>query len=86
MSLAHDGTCFCQLFKTGVAVEKGTKAVISGNFSVYGERKFNNLQTTFCLETPRKEFFNSHVGVEKLCHCIYLWRTGVGVARVLFSF
>jgi len=43
-----------------VAVEKGTKAVISLNFSVYSERKFNNLRTNFLAETGQKEFFNSH--------------------------
>ncbi|MFZ3211638.1 MAG: hypothetical protein WA188_08990 [Terriglobales bacterium] len=43
-----------------MAVEKGTKAVISANFSVYGERTFNNLRANFVVGTPRKEFFNSH--------------------------
>jgi len=43
-----------------VAVEKGTKTVISPNFRVFLERKFNNLQTQFWLQTPSKEFFNSH--------------------------
>jgi len=43
-----------------VAVEKGTKAVISVNFSAYGERTFNNLRANFVGEIPRKEFFNSH--------------------------
>jgi hypothetical protein len=38
--------------KSGVAVEKGTKAVISGDFSVFGERTFNNLQTYFAVEIP----------------------------------
>jgi hypothetical protein len=46
--------------KSPVAVEKGTKAVISANSSVYGERTFNNLQTNFIAEIPRKEFFNTH--------------------------
>jgi len=41
----------CQLTKTGVAVEKGTKAVISVNFSVYGKRTFNNLRTNL-VEIP----------------------------------
>jgi hypothetical protein len=43
-----------------VAVEKGTKAVISANFSVYGEPIFNNLGANFAAEIPPKEFFNSH--------------------------
>jgi hypothetical protein len=51
-----------------VAVEKGTKAVISVNLSAYGEPRFNNLQTNFVGnslrrvvgEIPRKEFFNTH--------------------------
>jgi len=43
-----------------VGVEKGTKAVISVHFSVYGERTFNKLPTNFVVEMPRKEFFNSH--------------------------
>jgi hypothetical protein len=37
------------LWRTTVAVEKGTKAVISANFSVYGRRTFNNLQTNFVV-------------------------------------
>jgi hypothetical protein len=41
-----------QLMLTGVAVEKGTKAVISVNFSVDGRRTFNNLQTNFAVEIP----------------------------------
>jgi hypothetical protein len=49
-----------QLLKAGVAVEKGTKAVISVNFSVYGKRTFNDLRVNFAGEIPRKEFFNSH--------------------------
>jgi hypothetical protein len=40
------------LSKTGVSVEKGTKAVISVNFSDRGERKFNNLRTNFAAEIP----------------------------------
>jgi hypothetical protein len=32
-----------QLMKSGVAVEKRTKPVISANFSACGERTFNNL-------------------------------------------
>jgi len=43
-----------------VAVEKGTKAVVLMNFSVYDERTFNNLRANFAGEIPRKEFFNSH--------------------------
>jgi hypothetical protein len=43
-----------------VAVEKGTKAVISVDFSVYSERTFNTLRTNFGVEFPGKEFFNSH--------------------------
>jgi hypothetical protein len=37
---------------TPVAVEKGTKAVISVNFSAYGEQRFNKLQTNFVGEIP----------------------------------
>jgi hypothetical protein len=33
-----------------VGVEKGTKAVISVNFSVYGERIFNNLRTNLVVQ------------------------------------
>jgi len=46
--------------KPGVAIEKGTKEVISVNFSAYGERTFNNLRANFAGEIPRKEFFNSY--------------------------
>jgi hypothetical protein len=43
-----------------VAVEKGTKAVISANSGVYRKRTFNNLRTDFVVEIPGKEFFNTH--------------------------
>jgi hypothetical protein len=43
-----------------VGIEKGTKEVIPVNFSVCGQRTFNNLQTTFLLKFPEQEFFNSH--------------------------
>ena len=49
-----------------MAVEKGTKAVILANFRVFGERKFNNLQANFEIETLRKEFFNSHSPLHSL--------------------
>jgi hypothetical protein len=49
------------LSQTCVAVEKGTKAVISTDSSVYGERTFNNLRTDFVVEIARREFFNSHM-------------------------
>src|ERR1700674_4032744 len=48
------------LVKWGVAVEKGTKAVISVNFSAYGKRRFNNLRANFVREIPREEFFNTY--------------------------
>jgi len=35
-----------------VAVEKGTKPVISVNFSAYGKRRLNNLRATFVREIP----------------------------------
>jgi hypothetical protein len=38
--------------KSGVAVEKGTKAVISANVTACGRRTFNNLQTNFAFEIP----------------------------------
>jgi hypothetical protein len=43
-----------------VAVEKGTKEVISANFSRRAEQRFNKLQTKFWAENGSKEFFNSH--------------------------
>jgi hypothetical protein len=39
-----------QLTLNPVGVEKGTKAVISVNFSVYGGRRFNNLRANFVGE------------------------------------
>jgi hypothetical protein len=57
------GAATNKLLKTGVPVEKATKAVISANFGVSGERTFNNLRANFVVETPRKEFFNSHSAV-----------------------
>jgi len=60
-----------------VGVEKGTRAVISVNFSACGERTFNNLLADFVIEKARKKFFNSHA-----C-CQYLWgRSGKIVAGV----
>jgi hypothetical protein len=41
-------------------LKKEPIAVISVNFSVYGERTFNKLRTNFVVKIPRKEFFNSH--------------------------
>jgi len=52
--------------KYPVAVEKGTKAVISVNFSAYGERTFNNLRANFAAEILRKEFFNSQACLHQL--------------------
>jgi len=49
-----------QLAKNLVAVERGTKAVILLNLSIFGERTFNNLRTKFLAKVPRKEFFNAH--------------------------
>jgi hypothetical protein len=49
-----------------VAVEKGTKPVISANFRACGERRFNNLRTTFVPEILGKEFFNSHACFQQL--------------------
>jgi uncharacterized protein YjbJ (UPF0337 family) len=49
-----------------VAVEKGTRAVISVDFSVCGERTFNNLRANFAGEIPRKEFFNTHTRCRSL--------------------
>jgi hypothetical protein len=46
------GPSWTKLLQTGVAVEKGTKAVISVNFSVDGGRTFNNLRTNFAVEIP----------------------------------
>jgi hypothetical protein len=42
-----------------VGVEKGTKPVISVNFSVSGQRTFNNLRTTFLVEIPEKRGFST---------------------------
>jgi hypothetical protein len=49
-----------------VAVEKGTKAVISVNFSAYGKRRFNNLRANFVREIPREEFFNTYARYQQL--------------------
>jgi hypothetical protein len=40
------------LLQNPVAVEKGTKEVISVNSSVYGQRTFNNLRADFVAEIP----------------------------------
>jgi hypothetical protein len=52
--------------QSGVAVEKGTNTVISANFEVFPERKFNNLQTQFWARNASKEFFNSHAWFRQL--------------------
>jgi hypothetical protein len=52
MSCAWLRGAFGQLAKPGVGVEKGTKAVISVNFSVCGQRAFNNLRADFGVEIP----------------------------------
>jgi hypothetical protein len=49
-----------------VGVEKGTKAVISVNFSACGERTFNNSGANFVVEIGGKEFFNSHAWLHQL--------------------
>jgi hypothetical protein len=49
-----------------VAVEKGTKAVISANFSTHGEPRFNNLPTNLVPEITQKEFFNTHAWLRQL--------------------
>jgi hypothetical protein len=54
------------MMQSFVAVEKGTKAVISVIFSAYGKRTFNNLRVNFVREIPRKEFFNTHVSLPPL--------------------
>jgi hypothetical protein len=46
-----------QLLLTDVAVEKGTRGVISVFFCVRGERTFNNLRTQILVETPQKRVF-----------------------------
>jgi len=48
-----------------VLVEKGTKAVISGNFSGYGRRTFNNLPTNFAGETPEVAIRDGNVITEE---------------------
>jgi len=63
-----------QVTLSGVAVEKGTKAVILANFSVFGERKFNNLQANFEIETLRKESFNSHRRLHSLTPVSAKWQ------------
>jgi len=35
-----------------MGVEKGTKAVIPANFSVYGKRTFSNLRTNLAVKIP----------------------------------
>jgi hypothetical protein len=44
-----------------VAVEKGTKGVISGALAQFLERIFNHLRTDFRAISAQEEFFNSHI-------------------------
>jgi hypothetical protein len=53
------------LVQTPVAVEKGTKAVIPVNFSLFGRLTFNHLRTNFAVEIPEKEFFISYACFEQ---------------------
>ena len=48
------------LARNPVGGEKGTKAVISLNFNVYGERTFNSLRANFAAGISRTKFSNSH--------------------------
>jgi hypothetical protein len=66
---AAEGELGSYLLLSGVAVEKGTKAVISVNFSAYGKRRFNDLRANFVREIRRKEFFNSHRRLHSLRNC-----------------
>jgi len=52
MGTLRFGALHPSLLQKPVAVEKGTKAVISVNFSAYGLRTFNNLRTNFAVEIP----------------------------------
>jgi hypothetical protein len=56
-----------------VGVEKGTKAVISMNFSFYGGRTFNNVRADFSQTNDQKEFFNSHRRLQKLAPFVRLF-------------
>jgi hypothetical protein len=49
----RDPTSNSQLVRTPVAVEKGTKAVISVNFRVHGKRTINNLRISLS-KSPEK--------------------------------
>jgi hypothetical protein len=69
------GASRSQLKLSGVAVEKGTKAVICVNFSACGKRRFNNLRANFVREIPREEFFNTHRRFHSLR--IGLWSVSV---------
>jgi len=46
-------------------LKKGTKAVISGNFSVYARRTFNNLRTIFAVEIPEVAIRDGNVITEE---------------------
>ncbi len=60
----------CQVLRTGVPVEKGTKAVILVSFGFCVERTFNTLQTKFLIENAQKEFFNRH----RRLHALIRWK------------
>jgi hypothetical protein len=49
------------LANAGVAVEKGTKAVILGISASAANEHSIPYEANFVVETPRKEFFNSHM-------------------------
>jgi deazaflavin-dependent oxidoreductase (nitroreductase family) len=51
-----------------VAIEKGTKPVISVNFSVYLELIFNTLRTNFDVEIPEKSFSTPTSDYNSLSH------------------
>jgi hypothetical protein len=49
-----------------VGVEKGTKGVISLNFSLCGGQTLNNLRADFSLTNDQEEFFNTHSRLRSL--------------------
>jgi hypothetical protein len=52
---AFEVSCWC-LPITVVAVEKGTNAVISANFTACGQRTFNHYERILRVKFPEKSF------------------------------
>jgi hypothetical protein len=67
-----------------VAVEKGTKKVISGEPAPFLKRIFNDLRTDFTAISAQEQFFNSRACLQQLWKALVLPLKATLVAQRLF--